>query len=407
MSRVNSEFIREVPKTDLHVHLDGSLRLETLIELARERKIELPSYTPEGLRELVFKEKYNNLLEYLHGFAFTGAVMQDSEALERVSYELALDAFAEGCRYIEVRFAPQLHVHDNLSLDEVLRSVARGLQKAKSEINGRDTIRMGVEPRFEAGIIACAMRMFKAGFSDYYRRFMAVHRYTRPDEVYALASVELARAIVALKDQEGLPIVGFDLAGPEAGFPAGDHVEAYRYVHKNFIRKTVHAGEAYGPESIFQAINDLNADRIGHGYHLFSPDRILSPAITDKEDYIRRLAQYIADRRVTLEVCLTSNMQTMPELTDIKQHNFRKMLDARLSVTLCTDNRLMSNTTVSKEIELAMSNFEITPGHLKHILIYGFKRSFFPGTYIEKRAYVRQIIDYYEVVARRYGYLEW
>jgi adenosine deaminase len=232
---------------------------------------------------------------------------------------------------------------------------------------------------------------------------MSVHAFTPPGEVYALASMEIARAVVALRLEEGLPIVGFDLAGQEDGYPAGVHVDAYNYVHKHFLNKTVHAGEAYGPESIFQAITDLHADRIGHGYHLFSTDRILGANIEDKDEYVERLAQYIAERRVTLEVCLTSNLQTMPELTHIQQHNFRKMLDSRLSVTLCTDNRLISNTTVSNEIGLALRNFDISPRQLKHLIIYGFKRSFFPGTYQEKRAYVRHVIDYYDSVTRRYG----
>lgn len=398
------EFIREVPKTDLHVHLDGSLRLSTLIDLAQTRGVKLPAYTEEGLRELVFKDRYTDLVDYLHGFSYTCAVMQDPEALERVTYELMWDEFNEGVRYVEVRFAPQLHVTEKMDLATVLRSVSSGIERAKKEINALEAIVHGGEPRFEAGIIVCAMRFFTAGFSDYFRKFMNIHAYTPATQVYALASLELARAIVSLKDKEGLPIVAFDLAGPESGFPADNHVEAYNVVHKGFIRKTVHAGEAYGPESIFQALTDLNADRIGHGYHLFSPERILSPSITDKEEYIRKLAQFAADRRVTLEVCLTSNLQTMPELTDIKQHNFRKMLEARLSVTLCTDNRLISNTTVSKEISLAMHNFDISPRNLKGLLIYGFKRSFFPGSYIEKRAYVREVIDYYEKVARRHGY---
>lgn len=397
------EFVREVPKTDLHVHLDGSLRLGTLIELARERGVDLPSWTEDGLKETVFKPQYADLVEYLHGFKYTCAVLQDAESLERVSYELALDCFAEGVRYVEVRFAPQLHVHDAFDLRSVVRSVARGLARAKADINRAPAIAEGREPRFECGIIVCAMRMFTAGFSSYYRDFMHVHAFSEPDDAYRLASLELARAVVAIRRDEGLPIVGFDLAGPEAGYPAGDHVAAYQYVHEHFIDKTVHAGEAYGPESIFQAITNLHADRIGHGYHLFSADRIQDPAIKDREGYVTRLAQYIAERRITIEVCLTSNLQTMPDLGSVGKHNFRRMLDGRLSVTLCTDNRLVSNTTVSREISLALRNFNIAPRQLRDILVYGFKRSFFPGTYQEKRAYVREVIDFYDAVARKHG----
>ncbi len=404
MNEYSEKFLKELPKTDLHVHLDGSIRLSTLIELAKEQRVKLPSYTEEGLRELVFKDRYENLVEYLHGFQYTCAVLQTPEALERAAYELAHDNFAEGVRYVEVRFAPQLHVHAGMDMKRVVSSVADGLARAKKEINQAEGIRLGTEPRFEAGIIACAMRMFTPAFSEYFRRFMAVHPFSPPETVYAMASLELARAIVALRNDHGLPIVGFDLAGTEAGYPAGDHEEAYAYVHKHFVNKTVHAGEAYGPESIFQAITELHADRIGHGYHLFSPERIQTPTIRNRDEYIRRLAQYIAERRVTLEVCLTSNLQTMPELKSIREHALSKMLLARLSVTLCTDNRTVSNTTVSNEIDLALKNFNIGPKQLKNIIIYGFKRSFFPGSYNEKRNYVRQVIDYYETVAKKYGY---
>lgn len=403
MAAYPSEFLKAIPKTDLHLHLDGSLRLGTLIELARERHVELPSYTEEGLRATVFKERYADLVDYLKGFAFTCAVMQDPESIERVAYELALDSFSDGVRYIEVRFAPQLHVHDDFTVSEVLHSVSRGLERGRREINGGEAIRTGQEPPFEFGIIACAMRMFTGGYSDYFRRFTSVHSFTPDDDIYALASLELARAVVALRDREGLPVVAFDLAGAEAGYPAGDHVAAYNYVHKHFMNKTVHAGEAYGPESIFQAITELHADRIGHGCHLFSAELIQSRHIPDREEYVRRLAQYIAERRITLEVCLTSNSQTIPEFADIGKHPLGKMFAANLSVTLCTDNTLVSNTTVCQEIALAASHFEISAHQLKSLLIYGFKRSFFPGTYQQKRAYVRNVIDYYDAVAKRFG----
>ena len=402
MTTYPPEFIRAIPKTDLHLHLDGSLRLGTLIELARSRKVELPSYSEAGLRETVFKQRYADLVEYLQGFAYTCAVLQDAEALERVSYELAQDSFADGLRYIEVRYAPQLHVHDDFSVADVLRSVTRGLSRARDEINRGEAIRSGQQPRFEFGIIACAMRMFTGGYSDYFRRFTDVHSYTPTDDIYALASLELARAVIALRDREGLPIVAFDLAGAEAGYPAGDHVAAYSYVHKHFMNKTVHAGEAYGPESIFQAITELHADRIGHGCHLFSADLIQSKQIPDRDKYVASLAQFIAERRITLEVCLTSNSQTIPEFADIRRHPFGKMLEANLSVTLCTDNTLVSNTSVCNEIAVATRHFEIPPRQLKSLIIYGFKRSFFPGTYQQKRAYVRQVIDFYEAIARRH-----
>ncbi len=164
----------------------------------------------------------------------------------------------------------------------------------------------------------------------------------------------------------------------------------------------MHAGEAYGPESIFQAITDLHADRIGHGTYLLEADQIRDPEIEDREHYVDRLGNYIADRRITLEVCLTSNLQTNPHLKRLDDHTFRKLRAQRLSTTLCTDNRLMSNTTVTNELSLAVKHLGLDRHDLKSIIIYGFKRSFFPGSYLSKRQYVRQIIDHYDAVERRH-----
>ena len=399
----NEKFIKAIPKTDLHVHLDGSVRIPTLIDLAREKKVSLPSCSEEGLRELVFKNQYENLPEYLEGFRYTNAVLQDAGALERVAGEIAEDNLAEGVRYLEVRFAPQLHVNASLSLEETLLSVNRGLKAVEDGFNARTAVREGREPPFHYGIIVCAMRMFGEELSYYFRQFADVHRYTRGKMLYSTASLELARAAVWIRDHYDLPIVGFDLAGPESGYPAADHNDAYQFAHKNFLKKTVHAGEDYGPESIFQAITDLHADRIGHGYHLFEADRIKNPAIGDRSQYVETLAEYIADRRITFEICLTSNYQTISYLDRISDHTFRKMLDKRLSMTLCTDNRTVSDTTVTDELILAVESFDIPAKQLRDLVIYGFKRSFFPGTYLEKRIYVRKVIDYYEEIERRFG----
>lgn len=401
-NRISIDFLKAIPKTDLHIHIDGSLRLKTLIELSREHKIKLPSYTEEGLKKLVFKKNYQNLLEYLHGFKYTCAVMQTKEALERIAYELAIDSFADGVLYIEPRFAPQLHVNKNLTMEEVIRSIDRGLERAEKEINRKTAIREGKEPPFSYGIIGCAMRMFNEKFSTYYKEFIHMHRYSTPKERFGLASLELAKALVKIRDEEGLPIVGFDLAGAEAGFPAESHLKAFGFAHKHFLMKTVHAGEAYGAESIFQAVTDLHADRIGHGTYLFDVRKVGLPTKREREVYIYDMAQYIADRRVTLEICLTSNAQTNPEMRSIKQHPCRKMLDNRLSVTFCTDNRLVSQTTSSKEFHLAVENFDMSRELLKNIVIYGFKRSFYPGKYSMKRKYVRSVINYYEAIEKKF-----
>jgi adenosine deaminase len=390
-----------LPKTDLHCHLDGSLRTGTLIELARDRNVKLPAETDEGLRELVFKESYRDLPEYLHGFAYTCAVLSDEEALERVAFELGEDCLAEGVRYLEVRFAPQLHVRPNLPIGRVLQAVDRGLDRARRQHEQSEAVRVRGEPPFRYGLIACAMRMFTGGFGPYYHDLTRVLSGWPLPKIYGIASLSLARAVVDARDRLGLPVVGFDLAGAESGNPASDHMEAYDFVHRHFMKKTVHAGEAYGPESIFQAITKLHADRIGHGTHLFSVDRV--QVEEDPHRYVRQLSEYIADRRITLEVCITSNLQTMPELRRVEDHPLGRMVKERLSVTLCTDNRLMSRTTVTQELAKAVAAFQWNPAELRNVILHGFKRSFFPGSYREKRAYVRAVIDHYDRVARAHG----
>lgn len=389
------DVIRRLPKTDLHVHLDGSLRLPTLLELARERTVPLPSNTEEGLRELVFRPQYSNLNEYLRGFTYTVAVLQDAAALERAAFELCEDCQAEGVRYVEIRFAPQLHVRPGFDVDEVVRAVDAGIRRAAAAFNSRPEVAGGDEPRFAAGIILCALRYFNAEFSPGYRRLIEALPEASPYELHSAASLQIARAAARLRHEEELLVVGIDLAGQEKGYPADDHRDAYQVAHAAFLGKTVHAGEDYGPESIFQAIGDLHADRIGHGTWLLDDTKIYDPRIADRKAYVERLAQFVADKRITIEVCLTSNQQTVPELRDdLRAHPFGEMRKRRLSTTFCTDNRLVSHTTVSKEIERAVEAFTLTDREVRDILIYGFKRSFYPGTYLEKRAYVREMIDY-------------
>jgi len=402
---VTRDLIAKLPKSDLHLHLDGSLRLETLIELAGEHGVKLPSATPEGLLELVFKRAYKNLPEYLKGFEFTVACLQDAESLERVAYELAWDCRRENVFYIEVRFAPQLHVRGEFRVRDVLRAVCRGLERAKKEINQAPEVKSGAVPQFEAGVIVCALRFFLPVFSEHYRAYFEALPTAPAEEIYALASLELARAAVQAAEEDGLPVVGFDLAGQERGFPAKDHQAAYQLAHEHFLGKTVHAGEDYGPESIFQAITDCHADRIGHGTWLFSKKHIRDKSIVDKGRFVDKIVRYVADRRITLEVCLTSNQQTIPELRDdLRKHPFKKMREARCSVTLCTDNRLVSRTTMTDEVEKAVGAFGLDPRALKDTLIYGFKRSFFPGSYPGKRDWVRSVLNHMEDVFQQAGH---
>jgi len=343
----------------------------------------------------VFRPSYRNLQEYLEGFRYTVAVLQDKEALERATVELCEDCQQEGVRYVEIRFAPQLHVRPGFELGDVVRAVDRGIRRAAAAFNAKQAVVAGKEPRFLAGMILCALRYFTADFSPGYRRFFEAMPEAPEKEVYSAASMEVARAAARLKHEHGLLVVGIDLAGQEQGYPADDHRLGYQIAHQAFLGKTVHAGEDYGPESIFQAIGDLHADRIGHGTWLLDETKIRNPRITDRKAYIEGLAQFIADKRVTIEVCLTSNQQTVPELAgDLKLHPFAEMRKRRLSTTFCTDNRLVSNTNVSNEIVRAVEAFSLTEREVRDILIYGFKRSFFPGTYMEKRGYVREVIDF-------------
>ncbi|HDL77316.1 MAG TPA: adenosine deaminase family protein [Lentisphaerae bacterium] len=400
MSNV-AEFVRQAPKTDLHVHLDGSLRLETLIELARREGVKLPSYEVAGLRETVFKDRYADLTDYLKGFAYTCAVMRNPENLERIAYELAQDNLAENVRYIEVRFAPQLHVHEAMDTTAVVRAVCRGLDRARAEHNRSEAVRQGRDIPFAFGVILCALRCFSPEMSAYYRDLFRVMAFAPRKQVFAAASLELARAAVTLKYQEGLPVVGFDLAGEEKGYPAVAHREAYRYAHRHFLKKTVHAGEAYGPESIFQAITECYANRIGHGTFLFAADMVQDPEIEDPQKYVDLLAEYIASQRITIEVCPTSNLQTIPEFDSLSQHPIRQMIDHNLSVTICTDNRLVSNTTVTNEILSVLRAIPLTRHQLRNIIVAGFKGSFFPEGYREKRTYVRRMLNMYESLEQR------
>jgi len=392
-------FLLEMPKTDLHLHLDGSLRLDTLIDLAKTGNMQLPAYSQEGLKKLVFKPNYKDLGEYLEGFQYTCSVLRDKENLERVAYELAVDNQKEGVRYIEVRFAPQLNTTEKLSLKDVMISVNNGLKKAAQEFNSKLAPN---EPEFHYGIIACAMRMFNEHFSPYYKNFCNVHSYSKHSEILKLAAFELAQAMVEIRDRYAIPIVAIDLAGQEDGYPAEDYTKAYEFAHTHFMHKTVHAGEAYGAESIFQAITKCYADRLGHCLYLFDKSKIQDKNISDKDQYIRNLITFIAEKRITIEVCLSSNLQTNPELTDIRNHPFKQMMKEEISLSLCTDNRLVSQTSMVKEVMLAVQSFDLSSKELKNIIIYGFKRSFY-GPYDKKRKYVRQIINFYTKLEEKYN----
>jgi len=401
-----ADFIKAIPKADLHLHLDGSLRASSLIDMAKRASIELPSYTEEGLFDQVFKSHYNNLGEYLNGFQYTCAALRNLENLEQAAYELAIDNQEEGVNYIEVRFAPQLLMNPaaGVTFDTIMHVVNDGLKRAKNEYNQQPSVQHGEKPPFDYGIINCAMRMFgKKGFSPYYTQLFQHLRDFEPMQVIRTAAMELVRASVRMRDDEGLPIVGLDIAGQEIGYPASQFKDVYEYAHENFLLKTVHAGEAYGAESIFEALTQCHADRLGHGYSLFSPEMTEDPTIEDPKAYGENLASYIADRRIAVEVCLTSNLQTNPSIGGIENHNFKHMLDNRLATVICTDNRLVSRTTVSNEYQLAVDNFDISLKRLKDMVAYGFKKNFFPGDYVAKREYAKKNLAYFDRVVEQFG----
>lgn len=404
--RYSKEFLFEMPKTDLHLHLDGSLRLSSLLEMAKAGGVALPSMTESGLRETVYKKSYKNLAEYLNGFQYTCAVLRDPENLERAAYELAIDNQNENVYYIEPRFAPQLmmDIDRGITLERVMTAVNQGLERAAREHNQRPEVKSGQRPEFHYGIISCAMRKFgPKGYSPYYNHFFKTMEYSKETEVIEAAALQMVKAVVRVRDQLGIPIVSIDLAGQEDGYPPGKFKRVYAYAHQNFMNKTVHAGEAYGAESIFQAITQCYADRLGHGYYLFDENKLADSNISDRKKYISDLVSYVADKRITIEVCLTSNLQTNPEIKSLEQHRFKDMLANRMSVTICTDNRLVSDTTVTREFELAVSSFNIQPKHLKDIVAYGFKKSFFPGQYIDKRNWAKKAVMYFDQVAKKHG----
>ena len=400
MQKKLGEFITKIPKSDLHVHLDGSVRLTTLIALSKKQKLSLPSFTTAGLNTLVFKNHYKNLAEYLQGFGYVIPIMQTPENLEQISYEFAWDNINEGVCYVEVRFAPQLHINKQQNIDQVLLSINRGLNKAKAEYNQKIAVQSGEALQFDYGIIVCAMRYFTKEFSSFFARQLAIT--SNPNTVFAKTSYQLVKSCIKIRDKYGLPIVALDLAGAEAGHPPGCHKKAYHLAHKNLMNLTVHAGEDSGPESIQQAVTELYPERIGHGFYLFASNKITAPNIKNKAAYIKQLVEYLAKQQITIEVCLTSNTQTVPMLEHIKNHSFAQMLTNQLSIAICTDNRTVSKTDVTKELIQATQHFNLLGQPLKNLIIAGFEKSFYPGSYLEKCNYISKAIKRYDYLAKQY-----
>jgi adenosine deaminase len=330
------EFIQKLPKTDLHCHLDGSLRLDTILDLAKKQGTKLPTFDRGELFRMIYAgEVCNSLDDYLKAFDITLSVMQTEEALERIAYELAEDAWKENVRYIEVRYAPMLHTRTGLRLTQVVEASLRGLRAAKREFGIR------------YGLILCGIRSMSAE-----------------------SSMRMAELCVAFKNRG---VVGFDLAGSEVNNPAKLHRQAFQLVIDNNINCTAHAGEAFGPDSIAQAIHKCGAHRIGHGTRLVENGDLLN---------------YINDHRIPLEVCPSSNLQTKAA-SGWDGHPVDFFVDYGLRVTINTDNRLITDTTVSKEIHLCHLHYGWTLDQIKDIIIAGFKSAFMP--YREKADLLAEI----------------
>lgn len=325
MSReITRERIRALPKAELHVHLDGSLRPETMLDLADSLGIELPATEPHALAEAMRAGDSRDLTEYLEKFAVTLSLMQQPGAMERIAFELVEDSAAENVRYLEVRYSPVLHTEEGMSLEAAVEAPLRGLAAAEKAFGVR------------TGLIICGMRHMDPA-----------------------ASVELAELAVAFKDRG---VVAFDLAGAEAGNPPTRHLEACQLAADHNLAITIHAGEAAGAASIAGAIHRCHARRIGHGTRLHE-----DPA----------LEAYVNDFRIPLEVCLTSNVQTRVA-PSVAEHPFRRYFDLGLVVTLNTDNRLISGTTLTDEYRLAHQHLGFSWEELVEVSLLGFQAAFLP-----------------------------
>ena len=343
------EIIRKAPKVQLHDHLDGGLRPQTVIDIAKEIGYnKLPTDNAEELAEWFHRgANKGNLVEYLQGFEHTVAVMQTKENIERIAYEMMEDMYNDGVVYIETRFAPVLHTANGLYMEEVVEAALAGLERGKKDFG------VGY------GLILCAMRNMKD-------------------------SLEIAELAVNFRNKG---VVGFDLAGEEGGYPPKKHIEAFQFIQRENFNITIHAGEAFGKESIWQAVQWCGAHRIGHATRL-SEDYVVDE---EKNEIIALgdLAQYILDKRIPLEICLLSNVHT-GAVDKLENHPFPLLLKKRFRVFLNTDDRLMSDTTLTKEYLTATEMFGITLDDIEKMNINAMKSAFIH--YDERLHYIYNVI---------------
>lgn len=347
--KLTTDLLRALPKVLLHEHLDGGLRPATIIELARDcGYTQLPSQDPVELARWFHRGANRGSLPlYLEGFAHTCGVMQTEEALERVAYEFLEDMRADGVVYVETRFAPVFHTNMGLDRSRVVQAVLKGLERGRAAF--------GVQ----FGLILCAMR-----------------------NMDPMISQEIAELAVDCRPHG---VVGFDLAGEEGGYPPKKHVDAFHYIQRENFNITIHAGEAFGKESIWQAIQWCGAHRIGHATRLIEDMRIKDGQVLS----MGTLAQYVLDKRIPLEICLTSNLHT-GAVRSLQDHPFGVYHRYKFRVTLNTDNRLMSNITLTDEFLKASEAFGLDLADLEKITINGMKSAFAP--YKQRLAMIFDVI---------------
>src|ERR1700685_4554012 len=345
--KLDEKLLRSLPKVLLHEHLDGVLRPQTVIDLANDVKyLELPTNAPQALAQW-FHQGANkgSLAKYLEGFAHTIAVMQTEEALERVAYEQVEDLANDGVVYFETRFAPLFHTHKGLTHQQIVSAVLKGLERGRKDF--------GVP----SGLIIWAMRNLNS-------------------------SLEMAELAV---DFRARGVVVFDLAGEEGGYPPKKHVDAFHYIQRENFNITIHAGEGYGKESIWQAIQYCGAHRIGHGTRLIDDIAVVDGKAVKLGD----LAQCVLEKRIPLEICLLSNVHT-GATPSLAEHPFKILYQEKFRVTLNTDNRLMSHTSMTQEFEAAAETFGLTMDDFEKITINAMKSAFLP--YDQRIEFIYSII---------------
>jgi len=346
VGRLSPEVVRRAPKVLLHDHLDGGLRPQTIIELAAEVGHELPATDADALGDW-FAESADSgsLVRYLETFDHTVAVMQTGPALTRVARECVEDLAADGVVYAEVRYAPEQHLDAGLTLDEVVAAVQQGLEEGEE---GRPIV---------------------------VRQLLTAMRH-------AARSMEIAQLAVAWRDRG---VAGFDIAGAEAGYPPTRHLDAFEYLQRENFHFTIHAGEAFGLPSIWQAIQWCGADRLGHGVRIVDDITVGDDGSVE----LGRLASYVRDKRIPLEMCPASNIQT-GAADSIAEHPIGLLTRLRFRVTVNTDNRLMSRTSMSAEMLSLVEAFGYDLDDLRWFTINAMKSSFLP--FDERLAIIDDVI---------------